>query len=354
MGETRHLAEALRWSTEAEVGAADVLAAGFGMAGPVLVAAAMGEFALGMPASLGALAASGVGAGASVRSQARGLAVAVAPVALASVCAVFAAGHGGLSNAMVVVFAVIAAILGAYSRPAALAAVRYAMFLVIVGNMAESQPDRVLLLLLMAAGAAWTALLTFVFGFIVRRSGRRKMRVPSAAPMAPPATRRLTRWKSVLSQASGWQFTLRLGVCLAIAQAARSLWPDHHLYWMALTVVILTQRQVEMFPVMTTQRALGTAVGVLAASLFLVYKPPVWGMIAGIGFLAGMRPLLKVRNYLLYSAIMAPLILLLLDGSDPIRPGLLLDRLGATVAGALLVIGANAIAAMWMPRAGAR
>jgi uncharacterized membrane protein YccC len=230
----------------------------------------------------------------------------------------------------------------------ALAAVRYAMFLVIVSNMAEGQPDRVLLLLLMVAGAAWTGVLTFVLGAFVRRSRGDAPRAPSAAPVA---TRRLARWKSVLAQGSGWQFTLRLGLCLAIAQGARSLWPDHHLYWMALTVVILTQRQVERLPVMTTQRALGTAIGVLAAGLFLVYKPPVWGMILGIGFLAGMRPLLKVRNYLLYSAIMAPLILLLLDGSDPIRPGLLLDRLGATVAGALLVLAANAIAAGLMSRA---
>jgi hypothetical protein len=274
--------------------------------------------------------------------------VAVAPVALAAICAVFAAGHGGASNAIVVLLTVIAAILGAYSRPMALAAVRYAMFLVIVSNMAESQPDRVLILLLMTAGATWTALLTFALGAVVRRSRSDGPRAPSAAPVA---TRRLSRWKSVLSQASGWQFALRLGACLAIAQVVRSLWPDHHLYWMALTVVILTQRQVERLPVMTTQRAFGTALGVLAASLFLVYKPPVWGMILGIGVLAGMRPLLKVRNYLLYSAIMAPLILLLLDSSDPIRPGLLLDRLGATVAGALLVLAANAIAAGFMPRA---
>jgi len=259
-----------------------------------------------------------------------------------------------MSYAIVVALAGVAAILGAYSRPMALAAVRYAMFLVIVSNMAEAQPDRVLLLLLMAAGALWTALLTFVLGTIVRRSRRNALRAPSAAPMAPRATQRLVRWKSVLAQASGWQFTLRLGVCLAIAQAARSLWPDHHLYWMALTVVILTQRQVERLPVMTTQRAVGTALGVLAASLFLVYRPPVWGMIACIGLLAGMRPLLKVRNYLLYSAIMAPLILLLLDGSDPIRPGLLLDRIGATVAGALLVLAANAIAAGVLARPAAK
>ncbi|MBS0335625.1 MAG: FUSC family protein [Proteobacteria bacterium] len=358
MGNGRHLAEALRWSTEVEVGAAEVLAAGLGMAGPMLVAASRGEFALGMAASLGALAASGVGAGASARFQARALAIAIVPVALAALAAAAIAGHGGYTHALVVALALIASIAGGYSRPYALATMRFVMFLVIIGNVADRIPERAQLLALLAAGAAWTAVLTLLFGALVRRSRRRdprRPRAPTGAPVsAQPAARRLARWKAVLAQPSGWQYTLRLAACLAIAQALRSLWPDHHLYWLAFTVVILTPRQVEALPIMTTQRALGTALGVLAASLFLVYKPPVWGMIACVGVLAGVRPLLKARNYLAYSAVMAPLILLLLDGSDPIRPGLLADRLAATLAGAGLVIAANAVARGFAARPGPR
>ena len=71
----------------------------------------------------------------------------------------------------------------------------------------------------------------------------------------------------------------------------------------------------------TKQRALGAALGVLATGLLLLHTPPAWALAAGIGVLAGLRPLLRARNYLAYTAAMTPLIILLLDAGADARHG---------------------------------
>src|SRR5262249_21177753 len=152
---------------------------------------------------------------------------------------------------------------------------------------------------------------------------------------------KLARWRRSLRRLSGWQYALRLALCLAVASALRWLWPDHHLHWIALTVALLIERQIDAFPVRTTQRALGTIVGVLASGLLLSVKPPVWALVSGIAVLASMRPFLRVRNYLAYSAVMTPLIITILDAGKPLDAGVLIDRLIATLIGGSLVIGAN-------------
>jgi uncharacterized membrane protein YccC len=162
----------------------------------------------------------------------------------------------------------------------------------------------------------------------------------------------------VLAQRAGWQYALRLAGCLGVAAVARHAWPDHHLSWIAVAVAILTQRQLEPLPIKTTQRALGTVLGVAAASVVVAYRPPICLLVAGIGVLAGLRPLLKARSYVAYTAVMTPLIVLIMGADRPLGAGLLLDRLIATLAGAGLVVAANLLAARWLaalpqPTAGA-
>ena len=130
-------------------------------------------------------------------------------------------------------------------------------------------------------------------------------------------------------------------ICLSVAGVLRWLWPGHHMHWVALTVALLAQWQIDAFPVRTTQRALGAVLGVLAAGVLVVYVPPNWVLIAAMGVLAGLRPLLRARNYLAYTAVMTPLIILLLDAGRPPEAGILIDRLVATLIGAGLVIATN-------------
>jgi uncharacterized membrane protein YccC len=210
---------------------------------------------------------------------------------------------------------------------------------IITAAVSENVPDRGGLLLMIAAGAIWTAVLSLVLGALAR-SGNRHARPEEITPPTP-LRQRLTRWRRALTRLAGWQYALRLMLCLSIAGLLRWLWPAHHLHWIALTVALLAEWQIDAFPVRTTQRALGAAFGVLATGVLLIYVPPAWVLIVAMGALAGLRPLLRAHNYLAYSAVMTPLIILLLDAGQPPEVGILIDRLVATLIGAALVIATN-------------
>ncbi|MFZ1909693.1 MAG: FUSC family protein, partial [Burkholderiales bacterium] len=291
------------------------------------------------------LAAGRIAIGSSVGTQAWNTVAALAPACVASLAAALVAGNGWQTDALVVLLAAAAAALGGYSRPLVGASTRFILILVIAVAVLDDVSDRAGYLLLMAAGAAWTAFLNLVFGALFRVGGRVDSDANAATPSAATRAQRFRRWKRSLTTLSGWQYALRLGSCLAVAGGLRWLWPDHHLHWVALTVALLCQRQPEAVSIKTTQRGLGTALGVLVAGTLLALKPPAWSLVAGIGLLAAVRPLFQARNYLLYSAIMTPLIILIMDAGRPPAGHVLFDRLVATLVGAGLVIAANVVVA---------
>jgi hypothetical protein len=334
-----HLAEAFRWSAEAETDWVAILASAIGMAAPILLGAAIGKPALGLGLAVGSLLVGGIGAFGSFRAQGRALIAALVPAGAAAILAVTLAGHGWVSDAVVVALAGIAGTLAAMGRPVSSIAIRFILLLIIAMAVAENIAERAGLLLLIAVGALWTSLLSLALGALARAAGSHAPTDESASPM--PLRQRLTRWRLALSRLAGWQFALRLMLCLSIAGLLRWLWPDHHMHWIALTVALLTEWQIDAFPVRTTQRALGAALGVLATGVLLIAMPPAWALVAGMGVLAGLRPLLRARTYLAYSAGMTPLIILLLDAGGPPEPGVLIDRLVATLIGAGLVIATN-------------
>jgi hypothetical protein len=277
----------------------------------------------------------------------------LAPAAAASLAVMLAAGHGWLTDTGLVMLAFAAATLSGYSRPLARAGMRFVLFLTLTANLADAttQPSGVLAVVM--ASAIGAAMLSLVLGGVVRahRRGARPSSdraAQSTGSSAAAASRRYTRWRHSLTRLAGWQYPLRLGACLSIAAIARWRWPDHHLQWIALIVAILTQRQRDALPIKTTQRALGTMLGVIAAALFAVLRPPVWGLVLGIGVLAGARPLLRVRSYVVYSAVMTLLVMLIMGAGRPLGAGILIDRLLATFLGAGLVTLASVLAGAWL------
>jgi hypothetical protein len=339
-----HLAEAFRWSTEVETELVQALVSGAGMAGPVAVGAAMGNLPMGLAASVGGLALGGLAPRSTLKIQIAELIAALAPLAVASLAAALISGRDWATGAAMMALAAVAAAVGGYSRPMAVATTRFIVFLAIVVNVADATPQPIALVVLIMAGALWTACLSLVLGAFARALRRDDPRANVVAPPGATAAQKYARWKRSLAGLSGWQYTLRLAAGLGVAEALRRHWPDHHFYWIGLTVALLTQRRIEALPVKTTQRALGTALGVIAASLFVAYSPPAWSLALGIGLLAGVRPLLRARNYLVYSAVMTPLIVLILSAGRPLESGVLIDRLIATLVAAALAILANWIA----------
>ncbi|MGO4578481.1 FUSC family protein [Cupriavidus sp. 2TAF22] len=365
MGEKTHLGRAIHWSAGPQAHAGEMLAAGLGMAAPLLLAGAMGHQPLGLAAALGSLA---IGSGTtpaapgseaemarSAGAQARELAALLAPFAAAAAVAAACSGHGAASDAIVILLAVAAAAIGAYSRPLAVASTRLLLFLVIAANSAGAAPHRGGFLLLALAGALWTCLLLMLLGPWMRagqpaaaaQTAQATEPVEAAAP-GPTTAQRWRRWQRTMASWAGWQYPLRLAFALAAAAALRWLFPGHHFDWIALTVALLIQRQPGLPSLKTTQRVGGTVLGVLLAALLLGHQLPAWVIAVNAGWLAGMRPLLRSRNYLAYSAAMTPLMVLITGAGNAstagAMSGMLADRVAATVIGAALVILADGVA----------
>jgi hypothetical protein len=337
-GTKTHLIKAFRWSHDADSDWVAILGSALGMAVPILCGAALGDLETGFSLAIGSLMVGGIGAHESFRSQARTLVMALVPSALAAGIAVAIGGFGVWTSAAIVGVAGVAGAIGAIGLPVTPMAIRFILFLVVAVAIAEDMPDRLGLLLAMGAGALWSSAVNLLLGALARAFGHR-----GKEPPLPQATwrERLVRWRRALARRAGWQYPLRVTSCLAIAGLLMWLWPTHHLHWVALTVVLLAEWQIDAFPVRTTQRALGTAFGVLATGILVIEPAPAWALVTGMAALAAARPLLRTRNYLAYSVVMTPLIILILDAGKPIDIGLLIDRLIATLIGAALVIGAN-------------
>ncbi len=335
-----HVAAALRWQSDAHVEPAAVLAAAIGMAGPVAAGVATGHLPLGLTAAVGGLAVGGASVGPSANAQARDVGASLAPIGLAAVVAAAIAGRGPVMDALLVLTACTAATAGGYSRPMAAAATRFILFSIVAINVAGAAPDRVGLPILIVAGALWAAFANLALGGLARALGRAGPAVGDASTAT--AAQKFARWRRTLTGLAGWQYPLRLGICLTIAGAVRSLWPEHHLYWIALTAALLCERRVEALPIKTTQRAFGTAIGVMVAYAFVAFNLSAWSLAATIGVLAGLRSLLRARNYLAYAIAMTPLIILIMDAGRPLGIDVLIDRLTATLIGAGLVLLVNA------------
>jgi hypothetical protein len=232
----------------------------------------------------------------------------------------------------------------------AVATTRFVLFLLIAVNFTQSTPYHVAAVGLMAAGAAWAFVLNLGLGVAMRAVGLIRVSSEVAATAQPTAAQKRERWLLSLRELAGWQYVARLSICLAIGETLSLLWPEHHLYWVTLTVAILTERALETLPIKATQRALGTLIGVAVAGLINAYQPSAWGLVIIIGLFAGARPLLRARNYFAYSILMTPLIVLIMDFNAPPGAAVLLDRLVATLIAVMLVIGANVAASRMFGR----
>jgi uncharacterized membrane protein YccC len=187
-----------------------------------------------------------------------------------------------------------------------------------------------------------------LWNMVVRRLLVRPDPQAASIEAAPPArqptpAQRRAYWRRTLRTLNGWQFPIRIVGGLGVASVLRQLWPSHHFGWIVLTVALLTQRPIEHLPVKTIQRGLGTVLGVAVTWAIVTWVTPPVLLALLICLLAIAASVARARNYLVYSAIATPVILLVLDFGKPVQTTLLTDRLMATVVAAAIVIVANVV-----------
>ena len=312
-----------------------------GLAGPIVVGAMAGHARIGMVASLGGLALSGEAKGATFREQAHGLVYALAAGSIAMLTGASLAGHGMLTATATVAIAVAAALLGGISRPLARAAALFTLFTIIAANLGAGEIHPFGIMFLFFLGAAWTVGLSLVLRPLFRAI--RLDRIPDdrsdvVQPQEYSAGQLFRRWRKSLAHLPGWQYTLRIALCLVVGLGFEWIWPQHHGYWVFITIVIVVQRNLEAALKRTFHRAAGTVFGVLLVSLLLLGSSSTWIAIAMITVLAAIRPILTEVNYAAYAAVQTPLVILLLDFGQPPSWTTVIDRLAATLVGCALAL----------------
>jgi hypothetical protein len=303
---------------------------------PVAAGLLLGFRDAGFTIGLGAILLAGAPAAPGAAQEGSHPALAVLPALLAVMFATLVGGRIW-SDAAVIPLVAVAGLLSGYSRPLAVAAIRFSIYLVLSAGFLEgASQHRGLAALIFGLGALWN--------IVLRTLLAERTNVPADAPSerrTPTAAQRRAHFRKILRTLDGWQFPLRLAFGLGIASGIRHAWPGHHYYWVLLTVALLTQRPLEHVPVKTMQRLIGTIAGVAAAAVLLVSFSSYWALAVLACLLAILVPVARARSYLLYSVVVTPLILLVLDLGRPIALTLLSDRLVATLAGGAIVIAGN-------------
>jgi hypothetical protein len=275
---------------------------------------------------------SGSGEGDSVGGQLRDIAYAFVASVAAVLVGSWVARAGIAGAAAMVAVAGAVSLVGGMSRPLARATARFVLFMVMTSYLSASGASMAGIELYLA-GALWAALLALAVKALQRDRGNAAEPAESGAKRKPTPRQLWKHWVGTLSKRSGWSYALQVAACLAVAEAIRIALPEHHTYWIALTVVIVVQRQASEMRARAFQRAAGTAVGVVIGGILLAWPAPAWALVAAIAVIAALRPILRERSYLAYSAVMTPLIVMMMEFGQPATAMVMADRLVATLVG---------------------
>jgi uncharacterized membrane protein YccC len=143
---------------------------------------------------------------------------------------------------------------------------------------------------------------------------------------------------AITSGPATWRPTVRLVLCLAVAEAVALIDPEPRPYWIPMTVAIVLKPDFGSVFARAIQRAGGTIVGVLVGSAILALAPGLVLPIAAIAVFSAMLPLALRRNYGMYATFLTPLIVLLLDLGHGGGGTLVISRLVDTVIGCVIVL----------------
>lgn len=346
-----HVAGAFRWSTEKEVTAIEIAVSALAMAVPALLAAKGHHSGLGL---IGGMAMSGTVAHGRLRAQAAsaGAALLVLMLAAALACALGRLGDAWQIGLLLI--AALAGVTGGFDRAMVAASMRFIFYLVMVGGIVSATTaDPLLIFAVIIGGALFAVVLHMAMAVVVAHT-RGHASEETEDDRKPTARQKFNRLRHSLVEPAGWQYPVRLVSCLSAVSLIHLFFPDHDVHWAALTLVLLIERRPERLPLKTTQRVIGVLFGVCCAGLLSFLALPIWADVLVVAALGGIRPFLRARNYLVYSIVMTPLMMMAMGTADHAVPAsALLDRLFATVFAACLVLLVNQATIYLLPQTAA-
>lgn len=346
-----HVAGAFRWSTEKEVTAIEITVSALAMAVPALLAARGHHTGLGL---IGGMAMSGTVAHGRLRAQAASAGAALLVLMLAAGIACALARLAGAWQISLLLIAGLAGVAGGFDRAMVAASMRFVFYLVMVGGIVwTTTADPLLIFAVVIGGALFAVVLHMAMAGVVEHV-RGHTTEGVEEERKPTAKQKLNRLRRSLIEPAGWQYPARLVSCLGVVLLIHAFFPDHDVHWAALALVLLIERRPERLPLKTTQRVIGVLFGVLCAGSLSFLALPVWADVLSVTVLGGFRPFLRARNYLAYSIVMTPLMMMAMGTADHALPAsALLDRLFATVFAACLVLIGNQVTIYLLPQTAA-
>jgi uncharacterized membrane protein YccC len=280
------------------------LAGAVATAAPLAVGVAAGDRPAGLVAALGGLNIALVVPRADWRSRlwwgTVGLAGGCVSVALASLTS----GHTWLLVLTSILWVGTAAFLRAAGRPGALAGfVTGAVFVVVSGLPYGTPPLGTREIWFTVGGSA---------GLLLMVAARRGPPGPASLPRTTLAAVRA----GASQDAAVRSFAVRLALAVGLATAIYRVLEMPHGYWVALTVLAITQPATRATEIRSLQRAAGTLIGVLVTILITALTGDVWVLvvataIASLGLFA-----LDERGYFWLVVMLTPAALIMLSIGD--------------------------------------
>ena len=334
-----------RWSCEKPVPRSHIIAAALAMGIPMAIGAAVNQIEIGILASLGGLALSGASGNGTYRQQFVLLSAALFASSIAILFGTSMGSQNWVSVIVTICTIFIVALLGNLSRLMARSSgIFMAFFLMGVGLASSHQVDPLSVTFIFILGALWALFIFIIMSFSFRSTDLEKSTSnPSDEKMTgkrrKPTTReRILFWLRSLKTLKGWAFTLRLSVCMITAELMAFIMNQPTSYWIPLVVVLVVHRDHGTTLDRSSQRAIGTIAGVALGSVLLFCYYSKWILIVLVSLLSASRPLLKERNYALYSMVMTPLVITILGLGVNTSSAVLVYRLIDTIIGALIAI----------------
>jgi uncharacterized membrane protein YccC len=289
------------------------------------------------------LAMAEVGDTGTARQRLADVLLCLAAVVAAVLLGTFVTRRGIPGALAMIVAAAIASAVGSTSREAAKATTKLTIFMAIATFATWPGGDALRMVVMFSAGAAWAGAVALAIGAAIHvfTRGRDAAAIAPARGAHLPWPERLVR---AASRREAWSYTVRLVAALAAALALRHAWESPHSYWIVVTAALVVTRATAGAHIRALQRTLGTLGGVVIGTVLLASHTPTWAVLGTIAVIAGLRPLLKVRNYLAYSAVMTPLVVMLLEFGRPFEPEIMVERVVATLAGCAVAMAAEFVA----------
>jgi uncharacterized membrane protein YccC len=158
----------------------------------------------------------------------------------------------------------------------------------------------------------------------------------------------------VLTGPQTWLYVARLTLCVTAAETLSTQVEMERSYWMLLTVAIVMKPDFGSVFVRAVQRSLGTLAGVVLAGGLLALHPSKPLVVVLMAVLIGSVPYAMARNYGLFTLLLTPFTLLLVDSTGTAGGDVIGARLLDTVVGCAicLVLGFLLWPETWRPLVG--